>query len=458
MNPSGSMCRIPDSFSRPTALVRSIVELPVSVYFAVAPGTTNDGRFSVMARPILGSNNLPTNYAIAQTVGNAPWPIDMSAAAAYVSGGGVGGLDPRINPYMTEITQPPPAFWHADGNYGVPLGTEPFGNPTVNAASYGLNITLNRNNVANSFVLPPGQYEMMWNATTTGPGGNFVVSFIGNGVENNLATSSVVQVSTNTRQFRQSIININDSNTVLIITGNGTLPLTGELTFTPMFSPQTSQVAMDYGAARQIRPVAMSVLFTCSSSLLNRSGLISANWLPGGSDLTNFFTNSSDAQVGPLQNWECLAKTPTAYSGQLEKGAYCFWKPEDDDDVQFYQPSKALLNQYPSVVISGMYQSPPATLGTSVIIGRIEVVTIFEFETLSLLFELRPFSCPYSDLELALRFLGTVQQGSENGEHLERIKRFAKRFREGINKAVGFYQNNKSWINPVATSLASFLL
>jgi len=455
MNPSGSMCRVPDAFSRPTALVRSIVELPVNVFFA-NPGIPNDGRFSVMARPILGSNNTPLNYAIAQVIGNASWPIDMAVAGAYVAGGGAGGLDPRINSYMTEITQPPPAWWHAD--IGALIGTEPFGNPVVNAYSYGMSVVLNRNTVANSFTLPPGQYDMMWNATSTGVGANYTVSFVGNGTETNIATSSILQVSGNTRQFRQSIININASNTVLVITGNGTAPLSGEITFVPMFSPQPSQVAMDFGMARQIRPVAMSVLFTCSAAVLTKSGLISTNWVPGGTDETNYFTNSSDPTVGPLQNWESLAKTPSAYSGKLENGAYCFWKPEDIDDCQFYQPSKTLSNQYPALIISGQYQTPPTTLGSSITIGRLEVVTIFEVETLSLLFELRSFSCPSTDLELALRFLGTVQPGSENGEHLERIRRFARSFRNGINKALGFYQNNKSWINPAVTTIGSLLL
>jgi len=374
MCPSQSMCRIPDPYSRPTALVRSIVETPVTVYFA-NPGVANDGRFSVMARPILGSNNTPGNYAIAQTIGSGPWPTDMSAAGAYVSGGGLGGLDPRINPYMTELTQPPPAWWHAD--LGALVGTEPFGDPVLNGNNYGMNVTLNSNNVANSFTLPPGQYDMEWNATTTGIGANFTVSFLGSGVETNVATSSVLQVSGATRQYRHSIININASNTVLVITGNGTIPLSSELTFVPMFSPQPSQVATDFGLARQIRPVAMSVLFTCSAAALTKSGLVASNWVPGGTDLTNFFTNSADATVGPLQNYENLAKTPLAYSGELAKGSYCFWKPEDVDDCQFYMPSKSLANQYPAVVISGQYQSPPTTLPGTITIGRLEVVTIF---------------------------------------------------------------------------------
>jgi len=299
---------------------------------------------------------------------------------------------------------------------------------------------------------------MEWNALTTGAAGNFTVSFTGSGVETNIATNSALQISTNTLQYRHSIININASNTVLIITGNGTVPLSSEITFVPMFSPQPSQVAMDYGLARQIRPVAMSMLFTCAASYLTASGLVSTNWVPGGTDGTNFFTNSSDPTIGPLQNWECLAKTPLAYSGKLTQGAYCFWKPEDIDDCQFYQPSKSLTNQYPALVVSGQFQTPPTTLASTITIGRIEVITIFEIETLSLLLELRPFSCASTDLELALRFLGTVQPGSENGEHLERIKRFANSFKQGIKKALTIYDNNKSWINPTVATIGSLLL
>jgi hypothetical protein len=226
--------------------------------------------------------------------------------------------------------------------------------------------------------------------------------------------------------------------------------------FVPSDGSTNFPLAKQSGLTKQLRPVAMGVLFTCLLPSLTTGGMVAANLLPGGTVGTAYFMNNVGSNPGPLQNYENLNQTPGAKSYKLEKGCTVLYAGEDYDDLQFYRPNDANNNSYPAIVISGQHQpTPPPSVPTSYLVGRVSFSIVWEIETDSTLFGLSQEMCGPDDLSLALRFLSMQTLVMENPEHESWIRRMAEKIKRAVAAGKQFYENNQNWIVPVGKALGT---
>jgi hypothetical protein len=147
------------------------------------------------------------------------------------------------------------------------------------------------------------------------------------------------------------------------------------------------------GLIQTYRPIAMSVWFQSTASALLDGGDVSAA-LVDGTVIPNLYGSTPPAP-GYLQEYDNLAKVPCAYEGKIKEGTYTFWKPTSNDDTEFYAPFgvvetdnntiSAEEQNYPTIVVSGQSQN-----NASNIVGRVEIITIYEYMTTSRLVESKP--------------------------------------------------------------------
>lgn len=168
-NPKASMGRIPDSFPRPTALVRSIASFDLSVNL---DATANSGRFAVAVQPTLGNLSGPQAYKLALVDTSSGWPTDFTVPESFV--GIINGRDVRLDQFYQTLTQPPLGCVFIEQGTGATSGI-PFGSDPITASGYGLSYSYA--NATGIFTLPIGIYTL--SVVTEGiPANNAHVSVI----------------------------------------------------------------------------------------------------------------------------------------------------------------------------------------------------------------------------------------------------------------------------------------
>lgn len=481
IDPKGGMledvlCRkLPDSFNRPTAVVRSVLSYDIPVFYSSS--TSDTGRFAVAVQPWLGGLDSPAHYktAIADVLG--PWSNqDWSSSAVYMDA--LGKQDPRIDPFYTTLTQPPKGVYQIfnaassvtpkvflDGT-GTPLEFSNSGAFLYNSDAIELLDTGSGN--SNEWQLGPGQYAFSYESTT---GDTFT------------AAPTLTVVSANTGDMQKDLNHTTKSpdskmvslfhlltveNTVTVrlnsaLTTVGATYTNSIIRFTPCYYSSAVQggtapinvnansiPSSNFGLTQQYRTVAMSVLATFIGSSLNNGGTIATAYVPGSTLQTDFFTSSPMPAFGQLQNWENVARIPGSYNGELRNGCYTWWSPEDTDGYILKPPDLALEGDPPGIVVSGQF-TPNDVPGTDTYFNvlRLEVVTLYEVSTMSQLFDSEKYIGSQAILDEANRILGPAPHSMQNATHNSFLGDVWSGFKQGL----GYFKKGFDIALPIISAL-----
>lgn len=483
MDPERCIARIPDAEPRKTAVIRSIRNLEIPIL----QDNYNQGRFSFALQPILGNIGDPTTFQLAVANGAAiasntsTWDqVDWSDIAYYLST--QSGSDVRTDINVGPLTSGTSSFQFTSfSGAGNDLTSKVLvsGNPTyqnqaVDNTPPNILFASPSPNDKNApgvnggvIILPFGD----WNISIAA---KFAVSVIpASGFDAiNFQTTNMGGV--NRVSIQQEATNVGATATTLLCAataqvasapGANTLsfciaPVQGGtnganadptvsvsatyVTITPSNFASSSNY-LDGGVMEEVRPVAMSVLATYMGSTLNNGGEISICYVPYKDLKNNYFQRNTGGR-GQLQMYENVAQLDGAYDGRLSDGAYCTWAPYDPTDWKFVSPTEMNNSEYPAIVCSGRFNPDQATntFGAPL---RLRVCVVYEFVTKSTLFETIPVFGSTSMIDQALVTIKRFPFGKANKEHQSFIRR-----------VLGFYNQNRGWINPLVSGVASLAL
>ena len=446
-DPDTYMARIPDQNTIPSALARSIQTIPMFAYL----GSGRTGNFAVVAKPILGKDtNNPNNYKIALVNATEFIPGDTNWAAEGTYVQVAGGHNIRMDKYINELTGGSPGF------FGVNIGgtattTAPFGaSPVLDPLNTGNVVHWEVDGSGDSPTISagPGVYMVTIYMAQATPTFTFVPdsSILFETAEKDdggAPTGTTYWINSSTDwslRIGADAVNTNSWMTVVPGALNGVPPW------------------LNGGAVSMIRPVAMTMLFTPSLSALNNGGNVAAALVPANTCRNNWFTTSTDDSVGQLQNWENIDSLPgtNTYSGELQHGAWVRYKPSDIRDTNYDTPENSLNHEFPCLLIAGQLNTSTALTGL-IFIGRLRVVTVYEFQTNTSLWELHSNPGSTNMFEQALAMLHDQPTAFSNGKHLEAIKNFLSSIGRAAASAGKFAYDNRATIIPVAKTIASLL-
>jgi hypothetical protein len=444
VNPKGMMSRVPDSFPRPTALVRSISTFEI---VCNVDGTSNSGRFSAAIQPTLGNLGSVEAYKIALVDSSAGWPTDFTDPASFVSV--INGRDVRLDQFYQTLTQPPLGSSTLVSS-AAGTGAIPFGAAVTAQSGYGLNY--NYDPLTGRFSLPIGIYMISAMFTTpTGPhdanpvlnvhGGAVFIPEYDDYTDDAVSRPNVGAIA--------GYVSIPRNNATFSFTVVDPVVLTANLTLATTFNDNTNLITPDDGGVvAEYRPVGMSALATFIGPVLTNGGIISTAYVPGNTLQTQYFTQGIVSPQGQLANWENLALVPGSYNGKIENGTYSWWAPESTRDLNFNSPSRWSALIPPALIVSGAYQPGSGTTGLQVPI-RLEVVTVYELVTTSQLWEQSPLVGSSAAFDRANREMAAADHAMANAEH----SNFFKDFLSGLGEVFG-------WVGkaaPFLGELASFI-
>lgn len=448
VNPKSIMCRIPDSFARPTALVRSIATYDITCRLDL---TVNSGRFAVAIRPTLGDtdNNNPSSWKIAATNSGIVWPVDFTVPTSFVNISS--GADLRVDPFFTTLTQPPLGL--LTGSASVPGSLTPFisGAYVINTGvSFGLGFSIEP--ATGRWHLPPGTYLIDFEvtnvnatgitATASSPGNLGNIGVAGNNLPNAHITYIWV---------------VDSSSDYIVFTLSSATATNVTVSITPTIAA-SGGTPSDYGAVSQIRPVAMSVLASYIGTTLQDGGNIAAAYVPGQTLEQSYFVNSaSNTTLGAFEFWEALSKVPNSYNGPIRDGAYVWWSPEDYEDLQMVRPSGIPGHTYPSIIVSGQFNPGPVAVASVSPVIRLEVITVYEFVTNSLLFESKACMGTQAMMDAASSALFGQKHAMPNKVHLKWLSDLAKKIGSGIGSGARYLGRNADKILPILGTVGSLL-
>lgn len=464
LDPSNNMSRLPDSNPKRTAIKRSIMSFPVYV-----DPTTNGGRFSLRVRPTIGSLASAKLYKVALVRPTTVWAsADWTSAGVYTATAPAGAIisDIRLDPLSNLLVGRAPGFYSAIRG-GV--GNAPFGSTvTVNpAALQNYNIPVKYSNNANvsRFSLPPGQYlvDIILPANVT-PAVSITVNPESTHEDQFNTTYSIVGP---TFMFHGTyLLNLVGDEPWFEFVPAAGVPVYsgGSITISTTYSPETlseefgtaMELDLNHGMVTEMRPIAMSVRFTCDQSLINTGGMCVSSFVTGGGDFKNYTTNNGTTSGGQLQYFDQLALVDKSSSSALLKGAYSYWHPESTEDSQFYTPSQHVQQDYGSIVVSGSYM-PPTPTAVTVEVGRVLIHTVYEYITSAQSEELHSACCFSSELDPIKSFIANAPWSMENPQHgkfLQKAYEIATKFFSGAGK---FYMANSDSINALAGQLFKVL-
>jgi hypothetical protein len=372
--PKRFMSRIPDAFARETALYRGIRVFDVQVVFPATPNA-NQGKFSFAFQPKLGNFGSPIQY---QTGYSSPTlmaqltPVDWSLGSSYLSA--VSNNDPRVDDNIEVLTQENLGLYDASATTGVST-TVPFGTgaPVIAPASYGLQVFYDQ--VTGDFTLPVGNYVITINqgyavigAVTPTQGAGFAVW-----------TSTSGPVVSASQTMQTWLVTVSSGNSVVTWTTTGT-PNSADITIAPTVRGDLS-LNTDSGIVKSIRSVAQTALFTYTGTFLQNGGNVACAYVPSGSLSSNYYT-SAPSEPGDYHDWEMVARIPGSYNGAIKDGAFTWWAPEGNQNTEFNAVSAHNNMLMPALIISGIFSPGTITPGTYTI-GRIELISVFEYTTTS---------------------------------------------------------------------------
>lgn len=473
---------MPDELTQPTNTYRSVREFDLKVN---SDGTDNSGRFSFAVQPIFGSHQTPNQFQCGIVDTTNGWPLNFADGASYETTNANG--DPRVDPsaqYFTTGTcgqffdpQTSAAYtFQQAGNYDGSV-FRPTGNPEVNSLgvvqsqtaktyTFEANGTYDLSN-AYALSLPVGVFDVhpvlinqgvfnISTSTNTAVGilmlsiddkGNIDGVFRNTPSTSDILTGYLADNIYRTSDWagriyapEQSVMiddnfNLFNDGKHTYVFGVGsanisppllTTQLRAGLLITATCDKRLGELS-DSGLIIKMRPIALSVLVTCTLPDISAGGNIVALSAPSG-DIKNYYYQTAPSR-GPYQNWEVLARTNKGnmlYDDNLKKGCYVWTQPWDKNDTLMRTPTECNAYDYQGVVVSGQL-SQATDLNGIVNIGRVRIVIIYEYITDSRIFN--PIIHPGStnDLDFVLGYLGVLDHAMENNDHLKKLSNFISR-------------------------------
>lgn len=475
LNPKKYIGRYPDSFPRKTGVFRSIAEYYVPLRF----GTDGVARFSLCAKPIMGSLANVNNYQLSMVnVDTNLWSTtDWTSAATYLQS--AGGADPRIDINSAFLTGPPAGYY-----YGEFVAA----NPAVDGSSVlystltpgNLNNAINVQRVSgNSFLrIPAGiwlvTFDCVINLTNTAaatfdvrpflPGASTQGTMTGTSGDT-MSQGTVVTTAGQTDVYlsRSFVCVTNNPNNVIgatmyrngAVIGAGILSgYTGSVTISPISPTNVGGAtnAPGYGIIEEIRPVAQSVLVTYMGSDLLNGGTIASCYVPNDILSSNYFANTEQS-LGQLQYVENVMKLDGSYNGPLKTGTYAWWSPYDDTDANFRSVGNMnSMGTYPGIVVSGIF-NPSSTMssGSEQLMMRVELCTVLEYITKATCMDLEHCVGSQTHIDAANNAIMMQPHCMPNGKHFAWLKEMA-------GKVAGFTNANRAWLVPLAKTIGTALL
>lgn len=442
--PQAVMSRIPDSFARPTALVRSkqIINVPVNFSAGLA---ADYGRFAFCVNPSIGSLSGISKAKVAMIDSSNGWPQGNALTVpSYLTV--VGGNDIRIDPFYTDMTQGEMGLvvWQASGASAVACtAILPFGTAPIQTAGYNLPVTYATNfGTTSIFYPPPGQYvyTFLMGATAVGtcdqtpnvaPVGGATVTFFASQQAFDNSESA-----TSGYLFIPAIVGGTQAGISIQVSAVTNAIQNSQFILTRTFTDSSSVPSSpDHGITSQLRPVACSVLTTYTGPTLINGGMIAGAMLTGGASHPYFFDSNNPA--GNCRNWENLSFLKGAYNGRLSEGSYVWWSPESLDDYQMKLPSAANSTDYPSIVVAGQFLPGATPAGNTV--ARVEITTVYEILTESLFLESQYQAGSQEVMDRTMELLAGQQHAMANATHMDWIKKLLG----GVTKVAKFAVKNK---------------
>jgi len=293
--PEYTMSRVPDSFPRATALVRSKQVIQVPVFLDT---TIDSGRFALNFNPSLGSLSNPSTYKTALVKSSSGWPFYLTQPSSFLSTNN--GRDIRLDPFISQLTQPDPGVVTYSNASGTgQAAANPFGSAVV--VSDGGNLTADYipgQPSGSLFLPPPGQYRYTIAFTLPVAGGNNTTPTIV-GVGGAIVTFDFSEISadlgTSTTAGYLYIPPPDETTGVnggigVKIGGVVALPLAARINLVTAFDSSKSLLGTyNYGPTSCYRTVAMAALATYTGPELTNGGNIAAAYLPANFSKTQFF-------------------------------------------------------------------------------------------------------------------------------------------------------------------------
>jgi len=445
--PRANMCRVPDSYPRPTALVRSISTFDVPVYLDT---TIDSGRFAISILPTLGGTNTLQAYKQALVDGSSPWPRDFSDQNNFTSV--LGGRDLRVDQFFGPLTQGSPGLLHIAAN--IASTANPFsGGAHDLPVSYGLGYAIASGGLLK---LPPGAY--IGTAVATNAASPITITLTASTPGNLSILNAGGPVNTGYVVFVWVVTSPSDT---LEFIQAGAFATTTDFSLT-VTNTQTSfgGASTNFGAVSQIRPVAMSCLATYVNTTLLDGGNIAGAYVPGGTLASNYFTSANNVTAqGSYANWENLSLSTSSYNGPIRDGCYVWWCPEDIVDYELTEPANSSAHDFPSIMIAGKF-SPGGDFTTpqSATPIRLEIVTVYEFSTNSQLWEKSACVGSQAIIDAANRLLASQQHAMQNKVHLQWLKDLANGIGKIVKPVASFLYNNRNKLLPMAGEMASMFI
>lgn len=443
IDPKSHMCRIPDSEARPTALVRSVMDLTVSTDFS---GTADDGRFSVLVQPILGKDGTdPSLYKLA--IPKVPYvnPPHWGDPASYVQN--LAGFNVRQDRYIQQLTGQPPFFFGINDDNNTSQAA-PFGVlPNEDPLNYGSSITF-------TYVGGTGQSPTL----SGGPGVFLLDVFMAEATPGYTLSGAATLTATQEHEdgppgAHAMIINASD-NWTLVFTASAD-PVEAWFTLVPTFANGIPPW-QNSGAISTMRPVATTVLFTCSQAALSNGGMVTGAYVPANTCGSQYLSNVTGNGVGQLQYWEALQALGESFP--ISHGCYVWWSPEDVEDRELLTPEQCNQHDYPCLIVSGQLMAPPTgAYNGKVTVGRIEVISIYEFTTNVQLWEKQICVGGETIIDDTFRLLSLQPHYMENATHREWVMKVLKGIAQGALKGGRFLYENRDTLLPLIAKAGALL-
>jgi hypothetical protein len=302
LDPHTYQSRFPDSMSRPTTIwhTTAVIDVPFNI--------NNNGvqQFSLCVSPIPGDISAPPTYQVALVDNTNPanWlpTTDWSAASTYVSN--VGGRDPRVDVNAPYLLSPPVdsvSYTNvysnfANGAYSI-FNTIPNAASTAvrNAVSYRaqpIPLATTNNVTAGTFQalrVPVGSWILTFNVNvnpnTTAGLIQMVVDPANTTAAVSLLSNTATPITSGTATGFGSVFAVTSTTgaqqIAFIIESGGGAPIANPSALTVNWTMVPAAFGnkpfpATTGIVEQIRPVAMSVLATCTAPALINGGNIAA--------------------------------------------------------------------------------------------------------------------------------------------------------------------------------------
>lgn len=169
------------------------------------------------------------------------------------------------------------------------------------------------------------------------------------------------------------------------------------------------QTNPEYGLLEKVRPVAMSVLATCTASELKAAGTCATMLTMAGMGDKIFTMNPTWASLEGLTSMTM----EQAYQGVFKKGSFCWWRPVASESTYWYDPIASCTQQYPMILIVG---EMPEDSDPSM---KITFECVFEVQQNSQLFEKGHSASTTAAREMALNQVSRLVVATENPAHHE---------------------------------------